>query len=170
MSEILPKRAKKRALECPDVLSAAMKSARIDESTQSSDTIVITIPDSGQKTSLTPTVDNEIMLDCVNQNDVQQETCKISDVWTETENNSKELQYSNDDVIIIDDDDDELLDDITPNTKETSAISTNNAMIKQSIKAKRLALPLIALDTLFTCKPCGKFEFFFFFLIWLTKL
>lgn len=141
-----------------------MKSARIDENTQSSDTIVITVPDRAQmsdSTLLNPTIDNEfIMLDYVNQNDVQQQTLKISDVWTEAANYKKKLPHSNDDdVIVIEDDDDDLLDNMS-NANKTSEIPTNNAMVKQSVvrsaKAKRLALPLVALDKLFTCKQCGK--------------
>lgn len=168
LPENLPQRTKKRRLECPDVISEAMKSAHIEENTQFSDTIVITVPDSAQmmdsNNSLTPVIDSEfIMIDDVDQSDLH-ETLRINDIWTENEDNVIEPLQQSDDIITIDDEDD-LLD--TLNKTVTTEISNNRKrsiehltkeFIDSQNKPKRLALPLIALNKLFFCKECGKYN------------
>jgi len=161
--EVLPQRSKKRSIECPDVLSVAMKSARIDEGSKPSDTIVITVPDSAQmaesSSSMSLAIDNEfIMLDDVNQNDMQ-ETLKISRIWSESKNKKKEPNVSsNDDIIVIDDEDDDNLSDKEFNEDPTKRICLeSDESINGSNKAKRLTLPIIELDKLFVCKECGKY-------------
>lgn len=158
--EVLPQRSKKRSIECPDVLSAAMKSARIDEGSQASDTIVITVPDSAQmaesSTSMSLPIDNEfIMIDDVNQNDMQ-ETLQINRIWSES--NNKEKVSSNDDIIVIDDEDDvDLSEKEELNEGPTKQICLEiEESLNGSNKAKRLAFPIIELDKLFVCKECEK--------------
>lgn len=158
-------RNKRRRLECPDVLSAAMKSACIEESTQSSDTIVITVPDRAHmvdnSNSSAPAIDNEfIMLDDNDQNDLR-ESLRINDIWTENENNVVEPLEQPDDVITIDDEDD--LPDTSNKTVATEiSIKRKHSVLQESFdsrnKNKRLALPIIALDKLFLCKECGKYN------------
>jgi len=162
--EVLTQRSKKRSIECPDVLSAAMKSAHIDERSQSSDTIVITVPDSAQmaesSTSTSLAIDNEfIMIDDVNQNDMQG-TLKINRVWSDSKNKKKEPNVSsNDDIIVIDDEDDvDLSEKEEFNEGPTKRICLEiEESINGSNKAKRLAFPIIELDKLFVCKECGKY-------------
>ncbi|KAL4143321.1 hypothetical protein QTP88_005667 [Uroleucon formosanum] len=161
--EILPQRSKKRSIECPDVLSVAMKSARINEESQPSDTIVITVPDSAQmaesSTSMSLAIDNEfIMIDDVDQNDMQ-ETLKINRIWSESNNKEKEPKVSsNDDIIVIDDEDDvDLSDKEELNESPTKRICLEiEESINGSNKTKRLACPTIELDKLFVCKECEK--------------
>jgi len=164
--EVLPQRSKKRSIECPDVLSVAMKSARIDEGSQASDTIVITVPDGAQmaesSTSMSLAIDNEfIMIDDVNQNDMQ-ETLKINHIWSESNNKEKEPKVSsNDDIIVIDDEDDvDLSEKEELNEGPTKRICLEvEESINGSNKAKRLAFPMIELDKLFVCNECGKYLF-----------
>jgi len=162
--EILPQRSKKRSIECPDVLSVAMKSARINEESQPSDTIVITVPDSAQmaesSTSMSLAIDNEfIMIDDVDQNDMQ-ETLKINRIWSEFNNKEKEPKMSsNDDIIVIDDEDDvDLSKKEELNESPTKRICLEiEESINGSNKTKRLAFPFIELDKLFVCKECGRY-------------
>ncbi|CAI6364719.1 unnamed protein product [Macrosiphum euphorbiae] len=160
--EVLTQRSKKRSIECPDVLSVAMKSARIDEGSQASDTIVITVPDGAQmaesSTSMSLAIDNEfIMIDDVNQNDMQ-ETLKINHIWSESNNKEKEPKVSsNDDIIVIDDEDDDLSEKEELNEGPTKRICLEvEESINGSNKAKRLAFPMIELDKLFVCNECEK--------------
>jgi len=171
LPEVLPQKSKKRSIECPDVLSVAMKSARIDEGSQSSDTIVITVPDSAQmaesSTSLSLAIDNEfIMLDDVNQNDMH-ETFKINHIWSESKTKEKEPKISlNDDIIVIDDEDDvDLSDKEGLNEVPTKRICLEREeSTNVSNKSKRLAFPIIELDKLFVCKECGKYSVNLFFI------
>lgn len=162
---MLPKKNRKRRLQCPDVLSVAMQSASIDENAQPSDAIIITVPDRAQMTDNDSTskslpIDNEfIILDDVNQNDMQ-DPLKLDSIWSETKNNEEQLQQSHDDVIIIDDEDDILDND---NSKKVESKiptkrkhSTEDSLDRQN-KIKRLAYPTIELDQLFSCKDCGKY-------------
>jgi len=155
-------------LDCPDVLSAAIEFANIDTTTQSSDTIIITVPDQTQmtnhNTSLTPAINNEfIMLDDAKNQNNESEPFKINNIWTEMKNNIIEPQKSKDDVIIIDDED-EVLNNDASNNEENIKMFTKRRRLSNSTekstnglnKAKRLALPLVLLDNLFTCKGCGK--------------
>jgi len=165
LPEVLPLKSKKRPIECPDAISVAMKSARI-EGSQLSDTIVITVPDSAQmgesSTPLSLTIDNEfIMIDDVNQNDMQ-ESLKINCIWSESKNKEKEPEVSSTDDIIVIEDEDDLLEkeELGSSTKQTcleEEESTNG-----SIKVKRVAFPIIELDKLFFCKECGKYLVIFF--------
>jgi len=147
--EVLPQRSKKRSIECPDVLSVAMKSARIDEGSEASDAIVITVPDSaqmaGSSTSTSLVIDNEfIMIDDENQNDMQ-ETLKINHIWSESNNKEKEPKASsNDDIIVIDDDE----DDVDLSEKEELNEDPTKQVIKESIMARRM-------NSLFTCNKCS---------------
>ncbi|XP_026811622.1 uncharacterized protein LOC113552843 isoform X4 [Rhopalosiphum maidis] len=160
LPEVLPQKSKKRSIECPDVLSVAMKSARIDEESQPSDTIVITVPDRAQMTesSTSLSIDNEfIMIDDVKQNDMQ-ESLKIDCIWSESKKKEKDPKVSsNDDIIVIDDEDEvdlsekEGLEDSSKQICLEREESTNG-----SIKTKRLAFPIIELDKLFVCKECEK--------------
>jgi len=170
--EVLPQRPEKRSIECPDVLSVAMKSALIDKESQASDTIVITIPNSAQmakiSTSMSLAIDNEfIMIDDMNQNDMQQ-TLKINSIWSESNNKEKEPKVSsNDDIIVIDDEDDvDLSEKEELNEGPTKQIClVTKESINRSNKAKRLAFPIIELDKLFVCKECGKYILVKLFLI-----
>jgi len=161
--EVLPQQSKKRSTECPDALSVAMKTARIDVGTQPSDTIVITVPDSAQmaksSTSMPLANDNEfIMIDDVNQNDGH-ETLKINRIWSECDIAEKEPEVSsNDDIIVIDDEDDE--DDVDLPEKELTEGPAKRIClnINRSNKTKRLAFPVIELDKLFVCNKCGKYS------------
>jgi len=170
--EVLPQQSKKRSIECPDVLSVAMKSARIDEGSQPSDTIVITVPDSAQmaesSTSMSLAIDNEfIMIDDVKQNDMQ-ETLKINRIWSESKNKKKDPNLSsNDDIIVIDDEDDvDLSDKEIFNEGPTKRICLDSKeSINGSSKVKRLAFPIIELDKLFVCKECGKYSVKLFLIV-----
>lgn len=167
LPEVLPQKSKKRSIKCPDVLSVAMKSARIDEESQPSDTIVITVPDRAQMTesSTSLSIDNEfIMIDDVKQNDMQ-ESLKIDCIWSESKNKEKDPKVSSNNDIIVIDDEDEVdlsekggLEDSTKQICLEREESTNG-----SIKTKRLAFPIIELDKLFVCKECGKYSVEFFF-------
>lgn len=157
-------RNKRRRLDCSDVLSAAMKSACIEETTQSSDTIVITVPDRSHlvdnSNSLAPAIDNEfIMLDDNDQNDLR-ESLRINDIWTENENIVEPLEQP-DDIITIDDEDD-LPATLSKTVATEISIKRKRSAIEESIdspnKNKRLALPIIPLDKLFFCKNCGKYN------------
>lgn len=162
--EILPKKIKKRRLGCPNALSDAIKSARIDASSQSSsDTIVITVPDKAQmtnSTSLTSSsdMDNEFIIldDDINQKPEQ--TIKIDNVWSMAGCD----QIDQSDVIVIDDDndvDDNVLDNDGSNKVENVSTKRKNSIEEPNggpIKPKRLALPIVALNKLFVCKKCGK--------------
>lgn len=154
LPEIQSHKTRKRRLERPDVLSSAMKSAHIDDN-QSSDTIVITVPDRAQmenNTPLTQSIDNEfIMLDDVNQSSVQS-SLKINNIWSESKVIETNPHLSND-VIIIDDEDDILSNDNTDNSNKRKRLSKHT--IEKSEKSKRLALPIIPLNELFVCKDCG---------------
>jgi len=172
LPEILPQKPKKKRLNCPNVLSSAMKSADINTNTQLSDTIIITVPDRAQmtndNTSSIAAIDNEFIMldDTKNQNNETDEPFKINVIWTEAKSNKVEPpQKSSDDIIVIDDDD-ELLENQTSNTDENIKISTKKRRLsKHSIeestdglnKVRRLAHPLIPLINLFTCKGCGKY-------------
>ncbi|CAH1712108.1 unnamed protein product [Aphis gossypii] len=159
LPEVLPLKSKKRPIECPDALSVAMKSARI-EGSQLSDTIVITVPDSAQmgesSTPLSLNIDNEfIMIDDVNQNDMQ-ESLKINRIWSESKNKEKEPKVSSTDDIIVIEDEDDLLEkeELESSTKRTCLEQEES--INGSIKVKRVAFPIIELDKLFFCKECEK--------------
>lgn len=174
--EILPQKTKKRRSGCSDVLSAAVKSARIDESSQSSDTIVITVPDQAQmtnSTSLTSSSDMDsefiILDDDINQK--HEKTAKVNSFWSLTGID----QNDQNDVIVIDDDDDDdandddddddntILDNDESNKVENVPTKRKHSIEEPSgsIKPKRLALPLVALDKLFACKRCGKNYFYY---------
>lgn len=157
----MPKKTIKRRSGCTDVLPTAIKSARIDEQTQSSDTIVITVPDKAQmtnSTSLTPSsnMDSEFIIldddDDVNQKH-EQPMCKINNVWSLAENNENN-------IIIIDDDDNDndhnnMLDN-DESIRVDNVPTKRKHSVEESVKPKRLALPMVALDKLFACKKCGK--------------
>lgn len=159
LSENVPQKSKKKHLDCPDVLSTAMKTAKIDESTHSSETIVITVPDRAQMTNnTTSAIDNEfIMIDDVIDNEPK-DNIVITNVWSQTKNDENDPQQSND-VIIIDDDDDEDEKNTAIDIEQKQHLSKNaiNKLSKRFNQSKRLALPLIALDELFVCKECGKY-------------
>lgn len=179
ISEILPPRTKKRRLECPDVLSEALKSAHIDESTQSP--ILIEIPDGVQMANCvtyTPSIDNEVIMvgvnDNENQNDEENILLNTNNCWINAKNKEKVSQQSNNDVIVIDDDDIDYDDDddgllhidITSNREEENMEILNKRKRSKRLsvgeydgpnKIKRLALPVIELDKLFACKDCGKY-------------
>jgi len=146
--EVLPQRSKKRSIECPDVLSVAMKSALIDKGSQASDKIVITVPNSAkisESTSMSSAIDNEfVIIDHVNQNNIQQ-TLKINRIWSESKNKEKEHKVSsNDDIIVIDDDE----DDVDLSEKEELNEDPTKQVIKESIMARRM-------NSLFTCNKCS---------------
>lgn len=176
ISEILPPKTKKRRLECPDVLSEALKSAHIDSNTQSP--ILIEIPDGVKMANCvtyTPSIDNEVIMVGVNDNENQNDEENIlnsNNHWINVKNKEKDSQQSNDDVIIIDDDDNNYDDDdgllhidTTSNKEDNIEIPIKRKRSKRfSIgeyegpnKIKRLALPIIELDKLFACKDCGKY-------------
>lgn len=169
LPEVIPQRSKKRSIECPNVISTAMKSAQIDEISQPSDTIVITVPDSAQmeesSASLSLPNDSEfIMLDDTIQNDTEpiQETLKINRIWSVSNNIEEEpLELSNDGIIVIDDDDDD--DDLSVTEGLNEVPSKRKCLGRKestngSNKVKRLAFPIIELDNLFVCKECGKYS------------
>lgn len=163
LPENLPQKSKKKHLDCPDGLSDSMQTAKIDESTHSSDTIVITVPDRAQMTNNTTSIiDNEfIMIDDVTENNKRKDNIIITDVWSQTENNP---QQSND-IIVIDDDEDDLLDNSSSNKEKSTEIDIQQThlskhyidkLTKKFNQTKRLALPLISLDKLFVCNHCSK--------------
>lgn len=169
LPEILPQRHKKRRVDYPDKLSAAIESVIINKNAQLlSNTIVIKVPDKTQMindyTSSTSAINNEfIMLDDAKN---EPEMFKINNIWSETENNKVKPQMSHNDDVIIIDDENELLENNTSNKEENIEISNKQrCLTKQSVeestdglnKTKRLAHPLVPLANLFTCKGCGKF-------------
>eukprot|EP00102_Acyrthosiphon_pisum_P022313 XP_016659523.1 PREDICTED: uncharacterized protein LOC100573806 [Acyrthosiphon pisum] len=160
--EVLPQRSKKRSIECPDILSVPMKSARIDKGSQASDTIVITVPNSTQTaekcTSMSLAIDNEfVMIDDVNQNDMQQ-TLNTNRIWSESNKENEPKVSSNDDIIVIDDEDDvDLSEKEELNEGPTKRICLAiEESINGSNTAKRLAFPIVELNKLFVCKECAK--------------
>lgn len=158
ISENLPQKSNKKLLDCPNVLSTAMKTAKIDESTHSTSTIVITVPDRSQMTNDTTTaIDNEfIMIDDVTENNKPKDNIIITNVWSQNKNNENYPQQPNEIIIIDDDDNDDNLDNSSSKKNENTEIAVEK-LTNRFNQTKRLALPLIALDDLFVCKECGKY-------------
>lgn len=157
LSETLPQSTQSRSLECPDLL------AHVDENNKPSDTIIITVPDKNQmenNSSSTPAIDHEfIMLDDINESNLK-DNMKINNIWSTTNNSEKNMEIRHSDIIVINDDDDDDLGDFG---KSKNIESSKRKSIEESIteskeqKFKRLALPLIALEKLFTCIDCSKY-------------
>jgi len=160
ISDPLPQQSKKRSIKSPDVLSVAMKSARIEEGSQSSsDTIDISLSDSVQmaesSTSKSLAVNNEFIIidddDDVTQNDMH-ESLRITRVWSEYNNKDKKPNVSSNDDIVIDDENDVNLS----RNEELNEDPTKQICLKdRSNKAKRSVFPIIELDNLFFCKECS---------------
>lgn len=165
--EILPQKSKKRDFERSDFVTAAMKSANINESALSSsaDPILITIPASPQLTDSTCNVpeDNEfIMLDDASKINDELGTTKVDS--SEKSMRNLPQSYDVDDVIIIENNDDDVSLNSLSNNEETTSTGFPTKQKRSANKScnglkkfKRLALPVVPLDDLFFCKSCSKY-------------
>ncbi|XP_050525201.1 uncharacterized protein LOC126896453 isoform X2 [Daktulosphaira vitifoliae] len=174
LPEIMPHRTKKRRLQCSDVLSAAMKSARINDIQTETNPIVLSITDQTSLVNNT-TLDTNSVSEIVANNQINQnnsnKSLQILDIWC----NNTEPKKGNDEIIIIDDDDDNKnyssdnhYNVITSCPKTINEISakrkclmtySNKTPENKIIKTKMLintAKPRLSIDKLFLCEKCDK--------------